>query len=113
MLLCGGRARGDGVSEVRKSISFKCRQCEGTAEIIESDGRIEGVHCPACGVALDGVDARLMVRELQVQYVRQEGSNLNRIRLRKARIGRVPLRKVTNEFSDPRWPFTLIADDDA
>ena len=98
--------------EVVKSISFKCRECEGAAKITESDGRIEGVHCPACDVALDGVGARLMYQTLIERLRKEEARDVARSLL-DGRVGRVPRRKVANEFSDPRWPFVMVAKGDA
>lgn len=96
---------------VTKRVSFKCRACESAAKIVEVDGSVDRVFCPACGASVDGADARSMYHELSLYYLRQEGSNVIRRELRKRRMSRVPLRKVDNEFSDPQWPFVLMLDD--
>ena len=83
------------MNEVRKSISFKCRECEGAAKVAMDDGRIEDVHCPACGVALDALDARFMYQTL-IEHLRvEEARNFSRS-LIDGRVGRVPLRKLVN-----------------
>ena len=103
------------MNEVRKSISFKCRSCQSAAKIVERDGRIDRVYCPACGVALDAVDARFMYQTLieRIERLRVEGARNFSRSLIDGRVGRVPRRKVANEFSDTRWPFILVAEDDA
>ena len=95
-----------------KRESFKCRACEGAAKIVVVDEGVDRVFCPACGASVDGDDARSMHHELRLRYIEQEGSNVMRRDLRKRGMGRAPLRKVDNEFSDPRWPFVMMLDDD-
>ena len=101
----------DLLGSTTKHVSFKCRDCEGAAKIVEVDDGIDRVFCPSCGSTVDGEDARSMYHELRLRYVRQESSNVLRRELRKRRVGSVPLRKVGNEFADPRWPFILMLND--
>ena len=96
-------------SSVTKGISFKCRACEGPAKIVYDDGSIQSVFCQACGISVDGENATEMYRTLILPNVLEESRNVIRRDLRKRGMGRVPLRKVGNEFSDPRWPFILVA----
>ncbi len=100
------------MDEVAKSISFKCRQCESAAKIAVDDGRLERVYCPACGVSLDAIDAGLMYQTL-IERVRDEEARNFIHGLVNGRMGRVPRSNVASDFSDPRWPFVLIAEDDA
>ena len=97
--------------EVRKSVAFKCRECQGAAKIIEADGQIDGIYCPACGVSLDGGSARTAYQSLREQMVEKEGLNVVR-RLVKGRVRRVPPRKASYEISDPRWPFVMVVEDE-
>ena len=97
--------------EFTKAKTFQCSNCESAAKIVVGDSGIESVFCPSCGTSVDGETARLMHDELFNQYVIQEGRNIMRREVNKTGIGRVPLTKVDNEFSDSRWPFTLILND--
>ena len=100
----------DQSSSVTKSISFKCRACEGPAKIVYDDGSIQRVFCPACGASVDGAErAGEMYRTLILPNLKEEGRNFFRRMLRKRGMGRVPLRNVDNESSDQRWPFILVA----
>ena len=97
-------------SSVTKGISFKCRACEGPAKIVYDDGSIQRVFCPPVALLLMGAErAGEMYRTLILPNLKEEGRNFFRRMLRKRGMGRVPLRKVDNESSDPRWPFILVA----
>ena len=100
--------------EFGKNVSFKCGNCKDPAKVaVGEDGGIESVFCPSCGTTVDAEDAGPMYLELFRQYSIQEARNLSRRAINKTRIGRVPLTKVGNEFTDPRWPFILILKDHA
>ena len=98
--------------EFRKHETFKCRICKGKAQMLEVDGRLDSVRCLTCNVSVKAPDARLMYETLRERYVIQEGRNFNRRLMNKRGMGRVPLTKVDNEFSDPKWPFILVAKDE-
>ena len=95
--------------ELRKHVSFKCGNCESAAKVVtgDEDGRMKSVFCPSCDTSLEGENAGLMYDELIKRYRFQEARNISRRIINKRGVGRVPLTKVDNEFSDPKWPFIL------
>ena len=100
------------LSSVKVSISFECGDCECPAKMVEVDGAIDRVFCPSCGTEVDGRRAHDMIDTLRLRHIKQEGSNVMRREVNKRRMGRVPLRNVANEFSDPRWPFVMKIESD-
>ena len=60
---------------VQVTEAFRCRGCNTRADIIERDGRLDGVACPSCSVRIDGVDAHQMVRDLRLIYAEQKRVN--------------------------------------
>ncbi len=97
-----------------KRESFKCGNCQGPAKIAVSDDDVSDVNrvfCPACGAEVTGDNAKLMISELRMKFVKKESLNIVIREMRKRRMGRIPTRKISNEFSDPRWPFILISVD--
>ena len=98
--------------EVREEVTFKCRACERVAQMLEVNGGLDSVRCLPCNVSVKAPDARLMYESLSEQYRIQVGRNLMRRHVNKGRVGRVPLTKVDNEFSDPKWPFILVLKDE-
>ena len=48
-----------------------------------------------------------MYDELIKRYRFQEARNISRRYINKGGVGRVPLTKVDNKLSDPKWPFIL------
>ena len=99
--------------KIRKNISFKCRRCDRTPQVIEINGSTHKIECISCGIHLVGEDFDRMRRELLIEYRDQVGRNFNRRLINERRMGRVPLTKVDNEFSDPHWPFILVIEGDA
>ena len=98
--------------EFRKQVTFKCRACKGDAQMLEVDGRFDSMRCLTCNVSVESPDARLMYETLSQQYRIQEGRNIMRRRVNKSGMGHVPLTKVDNKFSDPKWPFILVLEDE-
>ena len=87
--------------KIRKREPFKCCKCHKTVNIIERDGGIENITCPSCGVFVSGDNATLMHADLSKDLRLQESKNLGRRLVNELGMGRVPLGKVDNEFSNP------------
>ena len=83
---------------VAGSISFECRDCRKPATVVERDGTVECVYCPACGSAVDAGAAVQMHQTLLGRYRR---------RLERIASGRSG-RWHSNRFADRRWPFVMI-----
>lgn len=100
-------------SDFKVAISFKCRKCDGAAKLIHSDAGLERVFCPACGIRVDGDDAVIMHNTFVKDYRNQLARNLSRSEINQRGMGRVPLRKVMDELTNPRRPFIakFVADD--
>ena len=82
--------------------------------MVQVDGSLERVYCPACGLRVDAPGAvNDILVNLRLRYVKEEGRNVILRQLRKSGMGRVPLRQVGKEFSDSRWPFILVVVDEA
>lgn len=79
------------------SFSYDCRHCRKPATVIEDDGTVACVYCPACGLAVDAGAATKM-----------HGTLLGRYRRELAR--KALVRKgswFSNRFTDGRWPFVM------
>ena len=100
-------------SSITVSVTFKCGKCKGAAEMVEVDDALDRVSCLSCGVSVYGDRARLMYTTLLERYRFQKGRDISNRHLRKRGVGHIPLRKVGDEFSDPRWPFILKVDVDS
>ena len=70
------------------------------------------MRCLTCNVSVESPDARLMYETLRARYAAQTGRDILRRRVNKSGMGRVPLTKVDNEVSDPKWPFILVLEDE-
>lgn len=79
------------------SISFDCRECRKPATVIERDGTVECVYCPACGTAVDSGAAVRMQETLIGRYRRQAAGKAT------GHKGRW----FSNRFTDGRWPFVM------
>ena len=80
--------------------------------LMEDDGTISRVFCPSCDNAVDAPDAAVMYETLRKCYVVQQGRNIVRRELRGRGMGNLPVTGVDNEFSDPRWPFIMMLQDE-
>lgn len=65
--------------------------------MIEGEGTVDCVYCPACGLAVDAGAAADMHGTLLGRYRRQ---------LERAASGRMGRRR-SNRFTDRRWPFVM------
>ena len=79
-------------------VLFECRDCRKPATVIERDGTVSCVYCPACGGAVDAGAASEMHDALLGRYRLQLAHNAS------GRTGRRP----SNRFLDRRWPFAML-----
>ena len=100
----------DSLYEERLSLKFRCRRCQNFADMIEVDGALGYVRCIPCGIVEHR--GQMMYRSLLLQHQKQTARDLIARQLRAAGSHR-PLGYVVNEFSDPRWPFILVAEHDS
>lgn len=69
--------------------------------MIEGEGTVRCVYCPACGSAVDAGAASDMHDTLLGRYRRQLARNAS------GRKGRRP----SNRFTDGRWPFVMTIEE--
>lgn len=101
------------MENVKKQMSFRCRNCHNNARIAMVDDEMERVECSVCGNSVEGENARIMYRTLAQRLAAQEGRNVARRIIRESKLGNIMSSPVASEFSDPRWPFILIVKGDA
>ena len=102
-----------GSTHGKVGISFRCGVCEKPAKIVvdDVDMRVELVFCPSCGDLLEGPLAHIMCETFIKRYAEQKARQFPRKSIR-GRFGRLPITDVDNEFTDPTYPFVMVANDD-
>ena len=83
------------------SVSFDCRDCRKPATVIEEEGKVVCVYCPACGMAVDAGAATKMHDTLLGRYRRQVANKASGSKGR----------WISNRFTDGRWPFVMTIEE--